>query len=107
MGAWATSSEGFDVTVWPPQQALIDPAALEMTSDVPIAEAMRLVRPNHTPAPARWIVIDGKGVVPLNLLVIDFRKHELRRDGDEFEPPRRQGDLGELEMLLLQLLPTG
>ena len=28
-------------------------------------------------------------------------------DGDGFEPPRLQGDLGELEMLLLQLLPTG
>jgi two-component system cell cycle response regulator CtrA len=28
-------------------------------------------------------------------------------DGDGFDPPRQQGDLGELEMLLLQLLPTG
>jgi two-component system cell cycle response regulator CtrA len=28
-------------------------------------------------------------------------------DGDEYGPPRQQGDLGELEMLLLQLLPTG
>jgi hypothetical protein len=86
MGVWTTSVDEFDVTIWPPQQALVDPTALETTSQTPLFETMQLVRPNPSPVATPAVTIDGKATIPLNLLVIDFRKTELKRDGDDFEP---------------------
>ena len=86
MGAWTTTADGYEVTVHPPQQALVSPEDLSGMSVVPLLEAMRQVRPNPSPKTAAGVELDAKSVVPLNLLVIDFKKDELKRSGEDFEP---------------------
>ncbi len=61
MGTWTTTADGYEVTIHPPQQAVVSREDLSEMSVAPLVETMRQVRPNPSPKTATGVELDGKG----------------------------------------------
>lgn len=83
--------EEYRVTVYPPMQANVDSSVADVTSEIPILDAIANLDAARLTTPTKAVMVNGKETVTANLLQIDFiaaRDFERPRGGSaRTDPP--------------------
>jgi hypothetical protein len=75
----------YDVTYWPPMQALMSLAAIESNRDIALGDIPALIRPMEPQTSSDLVLIDGALTVAADLVQIDIkaRAFDRKRSADE------------------------